>query len=250
MKQSIWAIANQKGGVGKTVTAVSLGHAAARAGARVLLIDLDPQGNCADSMGLPAGAELVTWLGRGLAGQEITGLALAARENLYLLRSDKTTAALKTSLAGRGFVEYSIRDGLENHPFDLVILDCAPSLDVLHLAALVAADWLLIPTRLDEFAIKGVQEVLTTLAQIRKRGSSCQLAGILPTFYEKTTKESQGQLENLVAHFHGLVWGVIPQDVVIRESNRAGKTVWEYAPGSRAAGAYGHALERLAGLLK
>lgn len=250
---AIVCVANQKGGVGKTTSAVTLAAGAARRGYKVLLIDLDSQGNVADSLGMDAGGELTMWL---VQDMDIWRVAVQARENLDVIRADKTTANLKIMLSGMDFREYTLMNALGKYEYDLVIMDCAPSVDVLHTAALVAADYLIIPTKLDQFAIKGVRESLRSLQAVQHASrSKCQLAGVLPTFYDRVTKESQAQLVNLSEAFRGLVWPVIPQDVNCREANRMGKTLYEYDAKSRAirgveetgrlAGGYDAALFRL-----
>jgi chromosome partitioning protein len=239
------AVANQKGGVGKTSTVANLGHGAALAGKRVLIVDTDPQGNIADSFGQPAGNELAAWL---VDGGLFPVRPRPELPELWVIRSDKRTVGVKSALAAKGFAEYSIREAIEGlgGGFDLILLDCAPSIDVLQAAALVASDYLIIPTRLDQFSVKGVRDILTTLAAVHKRGAGCQLAGVLPTFYERTTNESANQLAVLAGAFAGAVWAPIPQDVNVRYSHTAGQTLWEYAPTSRAlVDGYALALERL-----
>lgn len=247
----ILAVANQKGGVGKTVTAVSLAHGAALRGYKVLLVDLDPQGNVADSLGIPQGNDLYNLLIER-RGQRF----VLARENLAVSRADKHAAALKSMLAGMDDREDVLVDALAgvSGPH-LVIFDCAPSLDVLHRAALQAADWLIIPTRLDQFAVKGVLEIIRTLATVNQKGGACQMAGIVPTFYDRQTNETQQQLENLAAAFKGQLWPMIPVDNQVRLANRAGKSLWEFAPRGRAvcgvdqAGGYASVLDRVLSLL-
>lgn len=232
-----FAISNQKGGVGKTTSAVTLAHGLARRGGRVLLVDLDAQGNVADSLGLEAGHELADLLTPVLPKQLSECLMPSGREHLDVLRSDKSTAALKIALAGVNFREYALADVLEQGKrlYDVAILDCAPSVDLLHTAALVAADWLLIPTRLDQMAVKGVRDVLESLGELHRLDRShCKFGGVIPTFYDRQTNETQLQLENLVRQFTKFVLPPVPGDAVCRAASRVGKTLYEHAPACRA----------------
>jgi len=226
---AVIAVANQKGGVGKTATAVNLAHGAARMGKTTLLVDLDPQGNVADSLGISEGNDLIPML-------EGYSEPLQARADLHVIRSDKATANYKSVLAGRDYREYVIAEALTQYQreYSLIILDCAPSVDVLHVAALTAANYLVIPTKLDQLAVKGVLEILRTMGAVNRRGGRASLAGIVPTFYDRTTTETQVQLEHLAGAFGSQVWPCIPMDAKLRAANRAGKTLWEFSPRSRA----------------
>ena len=257
----IITIANQKGGVGKTTTAVTLAAGAARRGQRVLLIDLDPQGNVADSLGIQPGSDLVDWIMQKIPFNRARQANI--RQNLDIIRSNFTTATLKTILAGMDFKEYVLRTSLNQIQinYDLILFDCSPSIDVLQTAAIVASDYMIIPTQLKQLAVKGIMEMLKTLQTIRESSrSNCQLVGIIPTFYDRVTNETQGQLANLAKNFNELVWPPIPVDTKCGESNRLGKTLWEYAPDSRALigisngsgrvlGGYSECLDRLMVLL-
>jgi chromosome partitioning protein len=231
--QTTIAILNQKGGVGKTTTAVTLASGLARLKYRVLIIDLDTQGNVADSLGLPHGDDLRRLLSPDLAFSLDQAITPSGLNDLNVIRSDKSTTALKQTLAGVTLREYALADTLQNSGYDVIVLDCAPSVDLLHFAALVATDYLLIPTRLDKLAVNGVRDALQTLAAL-KRISHCQVAGILPTFYERVTLESHEQLIHLAQTFGRLVLPPIPQDTQCRVASRLGKTLWEQEPNAKA----------------
>lgn len=240
------AILNQKGGVGKTTTAVTLASGFAQKGYKVLLVDLDTQGNVADSLGIPQGDGLRRLLSPDLRQPLEQIVTYSRQECLFVICSDKTTAGLKQTLAGVTLREYILADALEAADYDLIFLDCAPSVDLLHFAALAAADYLLIPTRLDKLAINGVRDALQSLVSL-KCVSHCQLAGILPTFYERVTVESHVHLTHLAQTFGRLVLPPIPQDTHCRVASRCGKTLWEYEPGTRALLGYGAAGDKKVG---
>lgn len=231
------SILNQKGGVGKTTTAVTLAHGLALRGRRTLIADLDPQGNVADALGLEAGDDLFRALSPDSPVPLKKAVVETGRPNLWALRSDKNTYRLKLALAMMDMREYVLDDLLKNAPYEVVIFDCAPSVDVIHTAAIVASHYVLVPTRLDQLAVKGVRDVLLTLKTLT-RITTCQLGAVLPTFYDRQTNESFLQLKHLVEAFKDQVWPPVPQDVACRESTRYGQTLWEYAPNTRAALGY------------
>ena len=227
------AIANQKGGTGKTTTVLALGHRLAMDGYRVLLVDADTQGHLAAGLGLdkaPGIRRLVDW--REGSGEP---LVVSAREGLDLIPSDGETGKAKQRLTGMPFREDFLSAALEEMDgYDVAVIDCAPSVDVLHMAAVVAADWLIVPTRLDYLAVDGVNEVILFLRDVKQyRPGAADLLGILPTFYDRRTNETLVQLRSLVDAFGGLVSPPIPIDVKLREAPAFGKTIWEYAPRTR-----------------
>jgi chromosome partitioning protein len=231
------AILNQNGGVGKTTTAVTLASGFARKGYQVLLVDLDTQGYVADGLGIPQSDDLRGLLSPDLHQPLDQAATSSGLERLFVIRSDKSTAGLKQTLAGVTLREYILADALEAADYDLILLDCAPSVDVLHFADLVAAEYLIIPTRLDKLAVNGVRDALQSLISL-KHISHCQLAGILPTFYERVTVESHVQLTHLAQTFGRSVLPPIPQDTQCRMASCFGKTLWEYEPETRALSGY------------
>lgn len=224
----IIAILNQKGGVGKTTTAVTLADAAGRAGLSTLLIDLDAQGNCADALGLEKGPDLYNLL---IGNWQLEQCSMQARANLSLVRSNATTLKAENVIQAGDWKEYVLANALEGHPYDLVILDCAPSAHVLHIAALVASDYVIIPTELSNLSTLGVTEVESTLSQARRMTSTnCKILSILPTRMNRARNESGAQYSNLVDIYPGLVWPAIPIDAKIEVAQRRGKTLFEFAP--------------------
>lgn len=228
------AIVNQKGGVGKTTTAVTLAHGLARAGRRVLLVDLDAQGNCADALGLVKGPGLY----RLLVARDVEQAVMeTGRERLWLLPSDKTTVEVKTILAGKPFREGILKRELAQleRGFDVAVLDVAPGVDLLQVAALVACTGFVIPVALDHLAVIGAGDALATVAALAEAGAGgARFLGLLPTMWERTTKESHEQLKVLTGLYARAVWPPIPLDVKAREAPAYGQSLWEYAPGCRA----------------
>jgi len=227
------AVANQKGGVGKTTTAVTLAYGLAQRGRKTLIVDLDPQGHVALALGFPPAPGVYDLLlGRG----RLKDLAQEARAEipLWYVPGDKDTVLAKQIIRERDFRETTLAKALERAPFEIIVLDCPPSLDTMHTATLVASDWLLVPAKLDHLALAGVLELMATLAAVQEQGYACQVLGILPTFYDQVTRESQLQLDVLVDRFGQLVLPPIPADTKLREAPSFGLTIWEHAPTSRA----------------
>jgi chromosome partitioning protein len=234
-------IANQKGGVGKTTTAVSLAHGLVLQGKKVLLIDLDPQGQCATILGLKPEPGAFNLL---VAEQPMSQVIRATdRKNLFIILGDRKTATAQTVLnvqhAAISFtqtiiVPQAIRDGI-----DYVVLDTSPSVGELQEQALWAADGVLVPCAVDYLASDGVFNIAVTLKRLHDEFNwKGRILGILPTFYDSITRESKATLEDLQKRFGNLMLPAIYRATVLRECAVDGKTIFELAPESRAAAQY------------
>ena len=239
-------VANQKGGVGKTTTAVNLAHGLVKEGKRVLLVDLDPQGQCATILGLkpePGAFNL-------LVAEESTNrvVRLTDRPGLYVILGDKKTATAQTVLSIQrspvSFTASKLQPAAQSDQLDYIILDTSPSVGELQEQALWAADGVLIPCSTDYLASDGVFSIVSTLKKIRQdfdwRG---QVIGILPTFYDEVTRESKATLLDLGKRFSGMLLEPIHRATVLRECAVEGKTIFELDPSSRAARQYGQLVQ-------
>ena len=231
----IFALANQKGGVGKTTTAVTLASGFAQNNKKTLLVDLDPQGHVAFSFGLDKQAGLYRWV---VMEEALKNVTVNVRENLDILPSDKRTEKVKRHITLMDFRESILADQLRNSQYDVIFIDMAPSLDVLHINGLFASDWVIIPTRLDAMAVDGVKEILLTMGEISQRGHQFKGYSILPTFFDRTTRETVVQFQEIVRAFGDRVLPPVPQDTRVREASAYGKTLWEYSLNSPAMSGY------------
>ena len=229
------AIANQKGGVGKTTTALSVAHQFALEGLRVLAVDLDGQGHLATGLRLAKGNGLYQLL---VEEKPISQAVINARPNLDVLTNDHTGEWVKTHVQQANFREYVLANALDGLEYDLIVLDTPPSTDVLHVLALVAADLLVVPANMDFYALDGIGYVLRTLKALSKYPgvTAPALVGVLPTLFDRSTNET---MEN-VRQLQGMVGPekILPpivRDTKIREASARGQTIWEYAPKSPAA---------------
>jgi chromosome partitioning protein len=227
----VLAFVNQKGGVGKTTSAVTLAHGLAREGLRVLLVDLDPQGNVADVLGVEKDDGLYR-----LLVSKTSAITHGVRPRLDAILGNHATMRAKQILAGQPFSEMVLSEVLADvaAPYDAVLLDVAPAVDLLQIAALVACDGFIVPVALDHLAVVGAVDALVSAKTLDTHGYSARVLGILPTMWERTTNEGHTMMKALAERFGGLVWGPIPMDVRAREAPRYGKTLWEYAPDTRA----------------
>ncbi len=239
----ILAVANQKGGVGKTTTAVNLAAAVALAGHRVLLVDLDPQGNATSGLGV-ARHELERHVYHLLMG----GAALddilrpTAVENLAILPAARDLTGAEIELAEMAEWEYALADKLRPAAarFEVIFIDCPPSLGRLTVNAMVAADGVLVPLQTEYYAMEGLTELLATVDSIRAGlNPNLTLAGIVLTMYDGRTNLARDVEQEIRRHFGELVFKtVVPRSVRLAEAPSHGLPVMLYDGRSQGAEAY------------
>ena len=241
----IVAIANQKGGVGKTTTAVNLGWALAECGRRILLVDLDPQANATSSFGLQGLNE--TSLYQPLIGEaSIVDKIVPTRcERLFIVPSDLDLAGAEVEIARMENHLTRLKDTLKplyaDDTFDFILLDCPPSLGILMTNALAAADELLTPIQCEYFALEGLVKIVRVVEQIRQSGANdrLEIGGIVMTMFDSRTNLSSQVVADVREHFGPRVYDtVIPRTVRLSEAPSFGKSVLEYDPNGSGANAY------------
>lgn len=241
----IIAIANQKGGVGKTTTAVNLGWALADLDRRILLIDLDPQANATSSFGLQ---ELdATSLYQALIGEAsiIDKIVPTRCERLFILPADLDLAGAEVEIARMENHLTRLTETLQplraDDTFDFVLLDCPPSLGILMTNALAAADELLTPIQCEYFALEGLVKIVRVVEQIRDSGANdrLEIGGIVMTMFDSRTNLSGQVVADVRKHFGERVYRtVIPRTVRLSEAPSFGKSIIEYDPSGTGATAY------------
>ncbi|PAT03721.1 chromosome partitioning protein [Corynebacterium sp. NML 150383] len=251
----VLTIANQKGGVGKTTTAVNMAASLSKQGLKVLVIDLDPQGNASTALGAEHTSGTVSsyevLIGEAEAADAVQ--AHAENPNIFCIPATIDLAGAEIELVSMVRREYRLHDAirrgfLDEHGFDYVFIDCPPSLGLLTINAMTAVDEVLIPIQCEYYALEGVGQLLGNIGMIREHlNHNLHISAILLTMYDARTRLAADVAAEVRDQFGQVVLNnVIPRSVKVSEAPGYGQTVIDYDPGSRGALAYFDAARELA----
>lgn len=241
--KKILAITNQKGGVGKTTTTINLAAALALKGKKVLIIDIDPQGNTTSGFGIEKDKSKYTIY--DVIEEKITceeAIVKTSYDNLYIVPSNVNLAGAEIELVNVPEREYRLKASLKSidNNYDYVLIDCPPSLGLLTVNALVAAEGVIIPIQCEYFALEGVAQLLATIKIVQKHlNKKLTVDGVLLTMYDGRTNLSIQVAEQIKRYFEGKVYRtVIPRNIRLSEAPSYGMPIQYYSPRSKGAEAY------------
>lgn len=258
----VFVVANQKGGVGKTTSTVNVAAALAQLGQRVLVIDLDPQGNASTALGVEHRRGVPSTYDALVEGVPLVDVVATATDvdNLWVVPATIDLAGAEIELVSVVARESRLRKAVLGHPwvgdatdagedrFDYVLIDCPPSLGLLTLNALVAGDEMLIPIQAEYYALEGLGQLIETVEMVRAHlNQALEISTILVTMYDARTRLASGVAEEVREHFGDQVLRTtIPRSVRVSEAPSYGQTVMTYDPGSPGALSYLEAAREIA----
>lgn len=239
MMQTI-AVLNQKGGVGKTTTAINLAAYLHKMGKTVLIVDLDPQGNATSGLGfdkthIEAGTyELL------LGTTDLAAATQTVQDGFYLLPTNANLAAVEVELVNRPNREQALKKGLAQADYDYVIIDCPPALGLLTINALCAANGMIIPVQAEYYALEGLGQLLQVFQSVKQSlNPQLEILGVVITMYDSRTSLSSQVVNEVKKHFNDRVFAtVIPRNVRLAEAPSYGKPILDHDKWSKGARAY------------
>lgn len=254
----IVAVANQKGGVGKTTTAINLGAALAELGCRVLLVDLDPQGNASTGLGIEPDDRKFTTYDLLLEGADLHDVIRETRIEHLLIApatTDLSSADIEMMAAEkRSFLLYDAlrQPAMDEYDLDCILIDCPPALGLLTVNAMVAADTVLIPLQSEFFALEGLSQLMLTIREVRQTANpDLRIEGILLTMYDGRNNLSQQVEADARATLGELVFKtIVPRNVRVSEAPSFGMPVVAYDPDSKGAQSYRALAQEMVGRLQ
>ena len=238
----IIAILNQKGGVGKTTTAINLGAYLAKAGKRVLIVDFDPQGNATSGLGL--GKELAETTSYDILfhpNEIVTAIQETNTSGLNIIPTNAGLAAAEVELVNKPDREQLLKNAIStNLDYDYILIDCPPALGLLTINALTAADALLIPVQAEYYALEGLSQLLSVMQRVRQGlNTNLDLLGVVVTMYDSRTSLSEQVYGELKKHFGDKLFKtVIPRNVRLAEAPSYGRPIADHDKWSKGARAY------------
>lgn len=247
------AVINQKGGVGKTTTALNLAAYLAKAGKSVLVVDADPQGNATSGLGLDKHS-LDNTLYEVMFGQ--VTLDSAVREtnlnNLFILPSNANLAAAEVDMVGSENREQLMKRTIEKSSHEIILIDCPPALGLLTINALTAADKILIPVQAEYYALEGLSQLLSVVNQVKQGlNPDLEILGVVLTMFDSRTSLSTQVRDELAKHFGSKLFEtIVPRNVRLAEAPSHGQTILEHDKWSKGARAYKQLSKELIGRIK
>ncbi|MCI7612568.1 MAG: AAA family ATPase [Selenomonadaceae bacterium] len=238
----IIAVANQKGGVGKTTTSVNLSAAFAEMGKRVLLIDCDPQGNATSGLGIEKDGLELSIYDALINDTPMEEIILQTQFGLDMVPSVMDLAGAEVELVNLDDKQYRLKKAVEliKDKYDYILIDCPPSLGHVTLNALTAADSVLLPLQCEFYALEGLSQLLSTVQLVQEQlNGDLRIEGLVLTMYDSRTNLAEQVVEEVKTHFPDMVYATkIPRNVRLSEAPSFGKPIFAYASSSKGAQAY------------